>query len=31
LRKAKQPEPDLLIDTIEGRRPELFTTQPSQR
>jgi F-type H+-transporting ATPase subunit gamma len=24
LRKAKHPEPDLLIDTIEGREPELF-------
>jgi F-type H+-transporting ATPase subunit gamma len=29
LRKAKHPEPDLLIDTIEGREPDLFRDRAS--
>ncbi len=31
LRKAKQTEPDYLIDTIEGRQPDLFATHSPER
>ena len=30
LRKAKKTEPDYLVDTIEGRQPDLFATRTSE-